>query len=195
MKTCNRESMKKINNHTLFLIIAFLGFTVLSWGQTDLVRWGDINYTPTIVASNISASTITVAGGVTIGHQAWGNSNNFFQIGNWPSALDTNKYVEFTISADTGYLINLNNFNFTYRAGWTPLTFVVRYSKDNFTTFQTTIGETNATTNWTNVSADISALNPISPNQTVKIRIYTFVSSGADFQIKRLMDAGSPTNY
>src|SRR5690606_33534596 len=106
--------MKKINNHTLFLIIAFLGFTVLSWAQTDLVRWDNTNLSPTIIGSNISSANFTFNGGVANANQTW--SEGFFETGtggSWPSgAIDLSKYIEFSISANTGYQINLSNFNF-----------------------------------------------------------------------------------
>src|SRR5690606_40195622 len=101
MKTCNRESMKKINNHTLFLIIAFLGFTVLSWGQTDLVRWqgnaGSLNLNPTIHVSNgVSSSAISTGSSPTTSNEAYEG----FTFTNWSNStsLVNTQYIQFQIS-------------------------------------------------------------------------------------------------
>ncbi|MGQ7947322.1 heparin lyase I family protein [Flavobacterium sp. WC2509] len=52
-----------------------------------------------------------------------------------PSPLDLNQYFEFKIAPKSGYRINFANFQFTSRHGNTtsPLTYVMRSSKDNFT--------------------------------------------------------------
>lgn len=191
--------MKKNLFHIIFpLLYLLLGIQVVK-AQTDLVRWNNTNFTPTVVASNITATNITNAGGVSLSHLDWGNDANFFLTGNggsWASGgLDVSRYIEFTISPNTGYKIDLDKFNFYYRAGWTPLTFQVRYSKDNFLTYHTAIGSTSgATQNWTSASASIASANPVMPGETLKIRIYAF-DTGATVHIKRLFDNSLPTNY
>lgn len=182
-----------------FLALFLLGST-LTWAQTDLVRWNNINFTPTIVGSNITASNITATSGLNLIHSNEGNTANFFQTENWPSpqqnggSFDPNKYVEFTINPNAGYQLNLTNFNFTHRSQGSG-NFQVRYSKDNFTTtIHTAITNTALSNSWVNVSAPISAANPILPGQTLKIRVY-FYNTWNRYQIKRLMDTGSPTNY
>lgn len=183
----------------LFQNIIRLGFILLfsvtAFGQTDLVRWNNINYTPSLVVSNITASSITVAGGVSLSHENWGNNANFFQTGSWPSAgIDVSKYIEFTVSPATGYQINLDKFNFFYRAQGLSQNFEVRYSKDNFATYFTSIGNTSALTDWTSVSASIGSANPIIPGQTLRIRIYVF-NTWNNFHIKRLLNTNASTNY
>lgn len=170
-----------------FIILLVVSFSGLVFGQ-DLVRWNNDNYTPNLVASNITASNINSGGGVNISNQTW--SESFFHTANWPTpaqnggGIDTSKYVEFTISANTGYQINLANFNFYYRAQSSGQNFQVRYSKDNFATYFTMIGNTSVPTGWTNASNSLSSVNPVLPGQTVRIRIYVY-NTNQNFHILR----------
>ncbi|SMC33904.1 Ig-like domain-containing protein [Moheibacter sediminis] len=172
-----------------FLILLLFITPLVSFAQTDLVRWNNDNYAPTYVASNttITASNIT-QNGVTLTHQTW--SENFFHTAGWPTpaqnggSIDVSKYVEFSISANTGYQINLANFNFYYRAQSSGQNFQVRYSKDNFATYSTMIGNTSVPTGWTSASNSLSSVNPVLPGQTVRIRIYAY-NTNQNFHILR----------
>src|SRR5690606_35978659 len=123
--------MKKALFYKLFLLLFVLFFGSIVKGQTDLVRWNNTNYTATVVAGNITASNITGTG-ITLSHQAWGE--NFFQTVGWPTpqqnggGINTSKYVEFTISPNAGYKIDLDKFNFYYRAQASGQNFQIRYS-------------------------------------------------------------------
>lgn len=167
--------------------------------STGLVRWNNANFTPSLIASNITSSNLIAAGGVTLSANTSGNSA-FFQTDSWPTpnqnsgGIDISKYVEFTISPNAGYQINLDKFNFYYSAQGTQ-NFQVRYSKDNFATYYTSIGNTVIpNTNWISASANISSANPVLPGQTVKIRIYAYNTYNR-FHIRRLLNTAIPTDY
>src|SRR5690606_27713047 len=90
----------------------------LFFGQTDLVRWNGANnnFNPYILVSNNDASDITNEGGVSLSNN--GQWNQHFQTGNCPNPqenagyLDESRYVQFTITPDTNYQIDLSECNF-----------------------------------------------------------------------------------
>lgn len=199
----NSHKKNRIKSTNSFKLLLFLFLTLItytaSFAQTDLVRWENTNYTPSIVASNITASNLTVSGGVSLAYQTW--DGGFFQTKSWSTpnqnsgGIDTSKYIEFTITADTGYQITLTDFYFTSKRGsGNTQNIQVRYSKDNFATYFTAIGDTNTPTSYTDTSADISSVNPVLSGETVKIRVYIY-NTWNEFRIKRLFNTGSPTNY
>lgn len=186
------------------LLLPILTLLLISSGilsaQSDLVRWNNSGFTPTLVVNNINASNIIVSGGVSITHLAYNSTEDFFQFGNLSTPQqnsggpDTSRYIEFTITASTGFKIDLNQFNFTYRAQGSPQNFQVRYSKDNFATYYTSIANTVVNGNWTNAAGNISSVNPVLPGETVKIRVYAY-NTWNNFHIKRVFDSTIPTNH
>lgn len=174
--------------------------STMGFSQTDLVRWNNTNYTPTLIANNITASNISISGGVSLSHQAWGDDTNFFQFGGLPTpqqnsgGIDVSRYIEFTISSTPGHQINLNQFNFFYRAQGTPQNFQVRYSKDNFTTYYTSTPDISVSGSWTNSSNNLSSVSPVLPGETVRIRVYAY-NTWNNFHIKRVFNASTPNNH
>src|SRR5690606_11784158 len=120
--------------------------------------------------------------------QTW--SESFFQTAGWPTpsqnggGIDVSRYVEFTISPDAGYKIDLDKFNFYYRAQSNGQNFQVRYSKDNFATSYTMIGNTSVPTGWTSASNSFSSVNPVMPGESVRVRIYAY-NTNQNFHILR----------
>lgn len=160
-----------------------------------LVRWSSTDKSPTLIASHINSTSIGNGTGITVVHNNWGVEDQIFHCSGWSSGgIDLTKYVEFTISADSNYKIDLNNFSFYYKDQGGTSKFQVQYSKDDFVTSYTSISETNATTTWTSASANLSSVNPVMPNETVKIRIYVYNSSNP-FHIKRIYSTNVPTDY
>mgnify|MGYP001627917766 FL=1 len=161
----------------------------------NLAIWNNTNFTPTAVG-NITASNITIAGsGLTLTHTSNSATNDFFEASNnWPSgSIDLSKYVEFTISPDAGYKIELDRFNFYYKSQGGQ-NFQVRYSKNNFSSFTTMIGDTSVPGTWTSASNTFSSGSPILPGETLKIRIYAY-NTYQVFQIKRYLDTSQPTDF
>ncbi|MEO7976147.1 T9SS sorting signal type C domain-containing protein [Flavobacterium sp.] len=156
----------------LLLLLPFFGF-----GQVDLVKWnGPYNATPTIsaaAASAVSAGNIT---GNNINLQL-NSSNEGFKTFPWPTEfnIDENKYVEFSLGAQTGYKVKLSSFNFTYKANANIKRYQVRYSLDNFATSFLLIDEA-AATSFTNKSLSLSnvTLYPGAAAVPLKIRIYAY---------------------
>ncbi len=180
-----------------FMLLLTMGSSFVSLAQSNLVRWPNVNFTPTILNSNVIASNITTGGGVTIAHQNWDNQNNFFQFLNWSNGgLNVDRYIEITVSPQSGYMLQLQNFNFYVKKQWGDnAQFQIRISKDNFATYQIAHPSTVLSTSWTSVSANISGLNPIIPTQPLKIRIYAFADYGLEFQIKRMMNSNANNNF
>jgi len=161
----------------------------------NLAIWNNTDFTPTIV-NNISASNITIAGsGLTLTHKSNSATEDFFEASNnWPSgSIDLTKYIEFTISPDAGYKIELDRFNFYYKSQGGQ-NFQVRYSKNNFASYTTMIGNTSVPGTWTSASNTFSSGSPILPGETLKIRIYAY-NTYQVFQIKRYFDTTQPTDF
>lgn len=182
----------------LFLaLVVVLANSLSVSAQSALVRWPNTGFNPTINNANITSANISTSGGVTIQHQDWGNTNNFFQFENWHlGGQDNNSYIEFVVTPNSGNLINFSTFTFTYRVGWgeNPK-YQIRISKDNFATYQTVVANATASTNWTDVSVNISALNPVYSGQTFRIRIYVYANHGVEFHLKRMMNANAQNNF
>ncbi len=163
-----------------FLLVLLAGFSCCLtdvWGQTDLVRWNGASdgFNPNILVSHITASNITSTG-ATISNN--GQYNQFFQTGGWPNPLqnggylNTSRYVEFTVTPNANYQINLSQFNFEVQMDGGNANFEVRYSKDfsqGYSSFNGTIDG-----NWVAKSGSLSGINPVMPGQTVYIRLYVY---------------------
>lgn len=162
----------------LFFTLFLLTFYNFTFGQTDLVRWNGASngFTPTLLASNLAASDITNHGGGTLSNN--GQWNQFFQVGNWPTPqqnagyLNESRYIQFTITPNTGYKIDLSQFNFEVQMDGGNANFEVRYSKNfslGYSSFNGTIDG-----NWANKSVGLSTLPPISSGETLYIRLYVY---------------------
>src|SRR5690606_24659438 len=170
------------------------------WGQADLVRWNNINLTPSIIESNITASNITPVGIGALTHNDQNNNTQFFRTElTWPNpsqnggSLDTSKYIEFSVTPDLGYQLDLTNFNFTHRSQGTG-NYQIRYSKNDFNNYYTAVSNTALNTTFTDVSAAITSTNPILPGETLKIRIY-FYNTWNVYEFKRVARKNQSNNH
>ncbi len=144
------------------------------WSQTDLVKWYNADFTPSLIENHITASNIT-SSGVTLINESWGTDNVFYSFnGSSSTSIDTSKYVQFAVSPDAGYKIELNNFYFSSRAqGGSSQKYVVRYSKTaNFSSFVTSGEKTNATS-YTSNNIDLTGTT-VTSGETLYIRIYVY---------------------
>jgi len=185
------------------LLILFL-FPFLGFGQVDLVKWnGPTTANPTIFASPASAVTAGNITGNNINLQL-NNSNEGFKAFPWPTnfTIDDTKYVEFSLSAQSGYKIKLSSFNFTYKANANIKRYQVRYSLDNFATSTLLIDEA-AATSFTNKSLSLSdvTLYPGAASIPIKIRVYgykltpnTWSDSAIDLWTPNLTQGGQNTS-
>lgn len=159
------------------LLLLLLLWPFLLWSQTNLVKWYLPDFFSTKLENHISASNISVSGqGVSITNQEWGVDNVFYSIdgNNSTTSVDTSKYIQFALSPDAGYKIELNNFYFSSRAqSGSNQKYVVRYSKAaNFSSFVTSGEKTNATS-YTSNNIDLTGTT-VTSGETLYIRIYVY---------------------
>lgn len=159
--------MKKI----LLFIVVLLPF--LGIGQSQLVRWNGSNGTsysnaPSLLVSNVNASNAT-------GTNTFTNVQNYFRGVNYTTTNAPNnaQYMEFAISANTGYDIALSNFSFTHdRSLNGARTFIVRYST-NGTTWTNIGSAVTVNTTDTAASIDLSGLSVLS-GTTFYVRVHPY---------------------
>lgn len=159
------------------LLLLLLLWPFLLWSQTNLVKWYLPDFSSTKLENHISAPNISVSGqGVSITNQEWGVDNVFYSINgnNSTTSVDTSKYIQFALSPDAGYKIELNNFYFSSRAqGESSQKYVVRYSKAaSFSSFVTSGEKTNATS-YTSNNIDLTGTT-VTSGETLYIRIYVY---------------------
>lgn len=167
-------------------LLSFLVFLlpIFAISQTTLVRWDGANQqaNPYVIASNISAGNIT---GSNVGFSVdnWGNNGNAFLTSTWPYSNTPNysKYVQVSITANSGNKIDLSQFNFEYQnydtnSGMTRMQ--VYYSKDasfpsNGTVLYTNTNLNTSNRNFTAVSVPLTGIT-VQSNETVYIRITAY---------------------
>lgn len=169
--------MKKIAL-LLVLLLPVFGFS-----QTTLVRWDGANLqaNPYIIASNISAGNIT---GSNVGFSVdnWNSNGNAFLTSTWPTSNtpDYSKYVQVSITANSGNKIDLNQFNFEYQNtdsnGMSRMQ--VYYSKNASFPSNGTVLYTNNSLNTSNknfnaISVPLTGIT-VQSGETVYIRIAFF---------------------
>src|SRR5688572_26778743 len=94
--------MKKI----IFLLLS----PMLLLAQTDLVKWdGPVSATPNVLQSNISAGTVSGSNFNTLHYAGFHGTQ-------WPAGntVDTSKYIQLSVGANTNYQISLNTLKFAY---------------------------------------------------------------------------------
>ena len=105
-----------------------------SYSPTNDLLATNVVSSNTSPSSDFSRSTLTPAGGATLGGRyllgGWATGST-----NAPSPFDDTQYYEFKIAPKPGYQLNLKNMKFNWRTGGTthPNTYVLRSSLDNFT--------------------------------------------------------------
>lgn len=130
------KNIKKTFRVLLFAIglIVSLSLTVNS---QNLAVWdfeGDVN-TPSFVETHIIASPAAFGPNVTNIAYYTGNGSDAAYAGTgWPIGdLDPDAYIEFTIAPETGYMMDLTQFQFEHRRSGTGITSLeVRTSLDGF---------------------------------------------------------------
>lgn len=141
---------------------------------TELVKWNG----PGVATGTVAVPVAVEAGDITSKPTSLLSilPNEGFKTAGWPTnfAKDDDKYVQFTVTAKTGYKLNLNSFNFTYHgAGNVDVKrYQVRYSKDGFATSYLLLDEA-TTTGKLNKSLSLANLTLVA-GQTLTIRIYGY---------------------
>lgn len=170
---------------------------------TALVRWDGANLQPNpfLISPNISSDAITSSGNVGFQTLNWGNPNAF-HTSEWPTddEPDYSKYVQFTISANSGYQIDLSQFNFNYQVDSNsgPSKFQVRYSTSpSFPSNGTLIYTNSNLTKGEIVSESILLTGlTVTSNQTLYIRIYAYARPegwSAPFRFQHSYNSSNPS--
>lgn len=170
--------MKK-NIYFLFAIFIANIFSA----QTELVRWNQANFSPTVNSGNITAAS--TASGLGVSSLSWDVS--FFQLSNVPisSTIDTSKYIQYSIAPNSNYKIALSSFNLTYRS-WdaTGQKLEIRYSvNSDFSNPQTLTNITTTDKNWHTISLSSFANSVVSSGKTMYIRLYVYNGQYQTFHI------------
>lgn len=149
------------------------------WSQTDLVKWYNADFTPSLLENHITASNITTSpsSGVTLTNYVWGSDNVLYSVGGASnSSMDTSKYIQFKVSPDTDYKVVFNTFSFNSRTGGNggdKQKYKVRYSKySDFSSF----GESAVFSSSQKYSTNTINLGGLTVNggESLYIRIYVF---------------------
>jgi len=159
----------------LLLVLPFFGFA-----QTALVRWDGVssNWTatpsPTVLATGVSAANVTGSN--------FTSEYDGFQGTQWPTTttLSSSKYIQISISAHTGYNINLSSLKFAYstlNAEDGCKRYDVRFSKDaSFPSNGTSLTGDRAAVlvTKTNVSVNFPAGTNLAAGETMYVRFYAY---------------------
>ncbi|MDO7172294.1 T9SS sorting signal type C domain-containing protein [Mariniflexile sp. AS56] len=167
-------------------------FCVVNLGFGQIVAWemegkpgNDITVNATTLAANLNTSTLSRGSG--LGPDALGNafsSLSFTGSGTQPTALTNADYLQFQISAISGYQVSLSTLDATFRktnAG--PSSFIWKYSTNGitFTDIGTTISyDTNGGNGTAQTQINlttISALQNVASGTTITIRLYGWGAS------------------
>ena len=157
------------------LFILFYFIPLFTFSQTSLVTWFKSDLTPTLVEKNITCSAVS---GVI--HQQYGVENAFFTTNNNFSSSaspDFGKYIQFKVSADSNYRIQLSSFSFSARkqGGDEAQKFQIKYSKDaGFSTSQTLIGETATSVSYVNYNPTFPTNTFVESGESMYIRVYVY---------------------
>lgn len=132
--------MKKIFTPLSIILLSALGISGTSFGQTTL---GIYNFNGTgqetcndrIVAPESPVSNITFSDFTAVNVNCVVTANQFNNDG-WNTAptIDLTEYAEFTLTANTGFDLNLDSLYFDTRSSQDSSMIHVRSSVDNFTT-------------------------------------------------------------
>lgn len=177
----------------LFYLLIFL--PALFFGQNNLVRWNsnaDSGKAPNILVANVGASSVSSASGITnITFNSWGNNNSHLNFSPITTAgtLQSDYYVQYQISANSGYKIDLDKFSYVAWSEAGSIKYQVRYSKDaSFVSGVTTvINETSLSPSETTINVNLNGVT-VYPTETLYLRIYVYgKNSGwnSGFRVKR----------
>lgn len=168
-----------------------------------LARWSNTDRTATSPSNNAIGGKMEAYGeDITISNVANNNTSQWFQTGGWPTpstaptfgALDELKYVEYSITAKPGTRIDLDQFKFYYRAQSGTQSFQVRYSKDDFATYDILQKDTISATSWQPFAKKMTKADPLFPGKTMKVRVYSYKTNN-NFNIKRVKDLALPNDF
>lgn len=167
------------------LLLLLLLWPFLLWSQTNLVKWYLPDFSSTKLENHISAPNITTSNSVSISNIDQNNNNPgsiFYSFGGWngnwiSSVIDTSKFVQFEVSPDSNYKIEMSYFDFRIRTEWGGgnQKIQIRYSKtSNFTSYSTLLSETTINGNFTDYHLAFPSGTYIYAAEKLYIRVYAY---------------------
>ena len=186
--------MKKITL-LIFLLINYSGFSQITAWEMNGLAGNEATFDATTQDPNLSISTLSRGSGIVPSNLANSfSSNNFTGGGTQASSITDNDYLQFNISAVSGYKVSLSTLDVNFRrSGTGPNNFIWRYSLDgtNFTdigsSFIYNINPGNGTAQAQIDLSTIPALQNVF-NTTITFRLYGWGATGStgSFAIGRL---------
>lgn len=161
------------------LLLLFVLLPVFGFAQTALVKWDGIANYSASVASTVLVTGVTAA---DISGSNFTAEYDGFQGTMWPTTTtpDYTKYIQISVTAKTGYNVNLSSLKFAYNTFDSSngcKRYQVRYSKDSsFPSNGTSlVGDTNAVINTaTNVSVNFPTGTNVLAGETLYVRFYAY---------------------
>lgn len=165
--------MKKI---TIFLFGILMVFAFDGWGQ-DIAAYSGKQTSEAVAVTNATATALSQGPGVTASGTSSFNSNGW-NTGNEAAAISDNDYIQWSITAASGYTVKVTSIEIDYdRSGTGPSQVSIRTSLDSYDSNIFT----DASVSSSGEENTISSLNLTSTNGgTITFRLYGYsASSGA----------------
>ncbi|MBN2867525.1 MAG: T9SS type A sorting domain-containing protein [Flavobacteriaceae bacterium] len=179
----------------IFLLINHLSFSQITAWDTNGLSGNEVTFNATTQDPNLNISTLSRGSGINPSNLANAFSSNNFTLSNSQAlAIANDDYLEFNISAISGYKVSLSSLDVNFRRPSTgPDNFLWRYSLDgtNFINIGSSIIYNLNPTNGTAQSQiDLSVIPELQNvfNTTITFRLYAWGATGStgSFAIGRL---------
>ena len=179
----------------IFLLINHLSFTQITAWDTNGLSGNEVTFNATTQDTNLNVSTLSRGSGISPSNLADAFSSNNFTLSNSQAlAIANDDYLQFNISAVSGYKVSLSSLDVNFRRSNTgPDNFLWRYSLDgtNFidigSSFVYNLSPTNGTAQ---TQIDLSVIPELQNvfNTTITFRLYAWGATGStgSFSIGRL---------
>ena len=171
------------HNLILALIVCF-GATISSFGQTDIAAYSGESSPQSISVANSTSVELSRGAGIGINSGASFNSNGFAE-NSLANAISANDYVEWSLSANSGYILNISSFEIDYdRSNSGPTDISIRTSLDNYGSDIYT--DSGFSANGVETTVDLSSSPLVSSDGgTITFRLYGWNgASGGTFDIE-----------
>jgi PKD repeat protein len=187
----------------VFVLSPSVSGQILAWQFGNPASAGDeITYAATTVNADLNPSNLSRGSGLNPASLVRAYSSNNFTVGGTKAnAISANKYVQFTVSAVTGYRVSLTTLDVRLRRTSTgPDAYIWRYSTDGstFTDIGSDISFTSTADGVTQAQINLSgigALQNVPAGTTITLRLYAWGASATTgtFAIGRY-GVGNTTN-
>ncbi|MBX3254971.1 MAG: hypothetical protein KF862_12585 [Chitinophagaceae bacterium] len=165
-------------------LIALLVLPVVALSQTSVGNWTFNNTLAGVAGANNTVSAAALSSSIPSG--AYNGGTVYFGEGGWPTgtSVNTNMYLEFTLTPNTGHTLNLSSIDLTLRRSTTgspsgsgPRAWALRSSLDGFAANITT---QTLSTSASTVSVTLGGIyNNLSAPVTFRLYGYdVFINSG-----------------